>query len=406
MQSIRQLAANLSADFPPPKRGRGRPPKPALPHCPCEEPFNAVAVGVRALAQRGGGAWAIAKEQARNWADRIPGFSPATPKVLGYLLSHINQEKGFDWHSAERIARDLGLTVRTIERAYYELRRVGAICRCLREEAGVGDPDARTRHPKASKPWVTTLPILVAAGKGLLEPDKKFSKEPTGKSTTRQKMQEGPDENVGLIRKEEYEGCSGSSARARENTEDEAVQSFLNGEDFAKPEVLKSTVPDGLTELHLERFRELSDTFGRRPGAVIVRATARSESDHILIEMVRSELGEYPAPIVARTVTAAQLAAAASQISAQQDGSAGRGRGGIVSLQRYLRPMLRSTASDMMREEHASEAKNRSEKVVQETRHATRLSAVQAAKGRRQAPHSMGDALRAAFATANAGDET
>jgi hypothetical protein len=382
MQSIRQLAVKLEEAFPPPKRGR--PPKPALPHRPCEDPFKTVAADVRALAQREGGAWAAAKEQARNWADRVPGFSPATPKVLGYLLSHINLEKGFDWHSAESIAQDLGLTVRTIERAYGELRTVGAISRCLREEAGVDDPDAWTRHPKASKPWVTTLPILVAAGKGLLGPDKKFTKDPTRKSTTRQKMQEGPDENVGLIRKEEYEGSSGCSAHARANTED-TVQSFLNGED------LQSAPPDGLTEEHLSTFRNLADVFGYPPGHMVIKSTARSDTDPVLIGHVRSKLSEFPRTIVAQAVTDVLPSAQASLVTDRQNGWAGKASGGLRSLNRYVSKALRPVANDLMREEHASEAKNRAEKVVQEAHLVTRVSAVQAGGRPRARGSSLND---------------
>jgi hypothetical protein len=120
---------------------------------------------------------------------------------------------------------------------------------------------------------------------------------------------------------------------------------------------------------------------------MVVRPTERIESDPILIRLVQSELAEFPAAIVGRAVTAALLQAETSQISAQQDGSAGRGRGGLISLQRYVLKMLRSTANDMVREAHASEAKNRAEKVTQETRLAVRVSAAQAG-GRRSAARS------------------
>jgi len=96
------------------RRGRRR--KPALILRPCSESFDVVAGGVIALAAQTG-SWAAPKERLRSQADREKAFAPATPKVLGYLLEHINRAHGFDWHSAKTIADELGLTIRTVERA-------------------------------------------------------------------------------------------------------------------------------------------------------------------------------------------------------------------------------------------------------------------------------------------------
>src|SRR5262245_38705674 len=116
--------ANDRADEQPTRR-RGRPKKPALKPQPCSQDFETVCREIVALAARQDGTWAAAKEDLRYQADR-EGFRPSTRSLLGFLLKHINLETGFDWHSAETIADELGLTVKTIEYGFSELGQKGA----------------------------------------------------------------------------------------------------------------------------------------------------------------------------------------------------------------------------------------------------------------------------------------
>jgi hypothetical protein len=390
-----------------PARRRGRPKKPTH-KTPCEIPFDVVTGAIQAIPTDKAGDPTPGRNQVKDRARAIVSRDKrcaSAARLFNTMLDELRWTEGRCCYSIQWFANALGNDRSTIVRRLRDLEDGGHILRRAREKAG-GDWDQNEY----------TIPALLMALDALNTEGRCKEFEGVGANNSERRCTEaggiganmhgGGCKNAPLPSETPSEGSCSGSARARESSAEEAVQSFWSGADLGKADELKPIPPDGLTEHHLERWRELADRFARRPGAMIVGSTARSESDPILIEMVRSELEEYPATIVARTVTAALLAAAASQISAQQDGSAGRGRGGIVSLQRYVRPMLRSTANDMMREDNASEAKNRSEKAAQEIRHATRLGAVQAAKRRRQAPRSMGDALRAAFATAHAGDET
>jgi hypothetical protein len=222
----------------------------------------------------------------RSWADREKGFAPATSKVLGYLLGHINRDKGYDWHSAATIARELAMTTRTVERSFKELVDAGW---ASREHFIVGGS-------QASKRWRTTLPKLVAAGGEPMAqnddegPDRKIAKDPTGNSENGEgpdkKGNEGPDENVGQIREEEEHHDYDGSARARASTDADAIHAFQGGATFERVAAI--------TADHAETFRDLSDRFGRRSGEMVQRPTNREDSDPVLQGLVRSELGGYP----------------------------------------------------------------------------------------------------------------
>jgi hypothetical protein len=158
----------------PRKRLPGRPTKPRLVPRRCQDSFDVVAAGVVGIvAQKG--IWAAAKERVRQWADRDRAICSAAPKVLGYQLQHINRKRGFDWHSERTIAQALGISTRTVERAYRDLSLGGYILREPVVESG----------SKASKRWRTTLPALVAAGHEIRSerddegPDRKTPKDPT-----------------------------------------------------------------------------------------------------------------------------------------------------------------------------------------------------------------------------------
>jgi hypothetical protein len=117
----------------------------------------------------------------------------------------------------------------------------------------------------------------------------------------------------------------------------------------------------------------------------------------VLADFVNAELEGFPLEIAARAISAALQDAEAVQLGNIQDGSAGRGRGGISSLVKYVRKALRPTAADMLRADEASAAKNRSERFVQEERHHARLRGFQRSGGSRRAPVSSDDVMEAAF---------
>ena len=166
---------------------RGRPRKTILPATPCTDRFDVVAAAVVGIASKRR-EWAAAKERVRSRADRRRDFSPATPKVLGYLLEKINREHGYDWHAAVTIAAYLGLSIRTVERTFSELGDAGAILR----------QHVIAEGSRASKRWRTTLPWLVDANRDLEAgrvareaeaPAKKTGKDPTEKEG-------GPDKKI------------------------------------------------------------------------------------------------------------------------------------------------------------------------------------------------------------------
>jgi hypothetical protein len=127
-----------------------------------------------------------------------------------------------------------------------------------------------------------------------------------------------------------------------------------------------------------------------------VRATGRAESDPVLVGLVRSELEGFPDDIVTRAVTAALISATAAHSSNRQEGSAGKGRGGLPSLVRFVLKALRPTAEDMMRAAYATEARNRTEHVVQQEVLQRRVQAVRG--GTKKRTHmSSDDVMTAAF---------
>jgi hypothetical protein len=171
----------------------------------------------------------------------------------------------------------------------------------------------------------------------------------------------------------------------------DAVQSFLNGENFPKPEPVSTSPPDGVTEEHREIFRELADTFGRRKMATVLNPTHRMDSDQMLDGLIRSELGAYPPDIVERAIDAALRDANAVRLRDIQDGSAGKGRGGMPSLLRHLEKVMRSKADDLMRAHRVSAAKDRTEKIVREGDLEKRIRGVRSTGGGKKRGSSWDD---------------
>ena len=138
--------------FTPPKR-RGRPRKPPAVDRSCKDDFDTLAMAVVGIAGKPT-LWNAAKERVRRWADRDRCLRPASTKVLGYFLEHINRRAGYDWHSADTIASDLGLSISAVEKAFGELIP-GAYL--LRESESVSG------RRKATRRWRTTIPALKGA---------------------------------------------------------------------------------------------------------------------------------------------------------------------------------------------------------------------------------------------------
>jgi hypothetical protein len=140
--------------FTPPKR-RGRPRKPRPVDRSCKDDFDTVAMAVVGIANKQT-LWSASKERVRRWADRDRCLRPASTKVLGYLLEHINKRAGYDWHDTDTIAGDLGLSVSAVEKAFGELIPGGYLLR---------QSEAVSGRRKATRRWRTTIPALMGAAK-------------------------------------------------------------------------------------------------------------------------------------------------------------------------------------------------------------------------------------------------
>ena len=103
-----------------PLKRRGRPRKPLAVDRRCNDEFDAVATVVAGIARQKD-LWGATRERVRHRADRDPVLRPVSNKVLGFRLEHLNRKVGFDWHAADTIAADLGVTTRSVENAFSEL---------------------------------------------------------------------------------------------------------------------------------------------------------------------------------------------------------------------------------------------------------------------------------------------
>ncbi|HEY7084247.1 MAG TPA: hypothetical protein VH519_05470 [Hyphomicrobiaceae bacterium] len=181
-------------------------------------PFKAVCEDIVALAAARDGTWAAAKEDLRCRADR-EGFLPSTLKVLGFLLKHINLNHGRDWHPAEAIAEDLGLSIKSVELAFRELgqKRARYILREVRD-------DVPTKGTQATRPWHTTIPMLLVVAKEVTArrkgPDTKFKRRTPpnlgvlrGKDPS-EKGGKDPSEFRGKLEQEELEPIVAAPAAA------------------------------------------------------------------------------------------------------------------------------------------------------------------------------------------------
>lgn len=164
---------------PVPKRRRGRPPKwgegekpKGVDQADYSARYGEFEAACRAVPEKGIPA-------LKDWiADRADKdrLTPAARCVLNFLLRRINWTVGCDWHSDAAIAEEKGISTRTVERGRKELRERGYIVmRPIPDEQPL---PGFTRKRHGSKPWQTTLPIVVkaVAALGLVDPTEKSSR--------------------------------------------------------------------------------------------------------------------------------------------------------------------------------------------------------------------------------------
>ena len=140
--------------FTPPKR-RGRPRKPPPVDRRCKDDFDTVAMAVAGIASKPT-LWNAAKERVSRWADRDRGLRPASAKVLRFLVEKVNRQKGYDWHPADAIGREVAICLRAVEKAFHELIMGGYLLR---------ESEAVSGRRKATRRWRTTIPALTGAAK-------------------------------------------------------------------------------------------------------------------------------------------------------------------------------------------------------------------------------------------------
>jgi hypothetical protein len=138
--------------------------------------------------------WNRAKERVRRWVDRNHTLRPISSKVVGFLLEHLNRERGYDWHTAGAIAEDLGVRVSAIEKAFGQLGKVGIILRDVETVKGRG---------RATRRWRTTIPMLVRAAEEIASEHGGKDHEPTQKSAMDPpKKSNGPTQEIKWTRPE------------------------------------------------------------------------------------------------------------------------------------------------------------------------------------------------------------
>jgi len=272
----------------------------------------------------------------------------------------------------------------TVARGFKDLGRAGYVLR-RRRPSSAGDWD----HTE------TTIPALVTAWQQICD-----GVGPNKSKGSAQKIERVVAHKSGGDGEESWEGGAqlgplpseapsdandSGSAPTRANPDEDTILAFRGGAKFAttgpKP-FDDSGIAGVVTPAQAETFRALADTFGRRRGEINNRPTLREDSDPLFADLVRIELDGYPPDIVQRAVADALRSAAAVGVRDNQDGTAGKGRGGMPSLLKYLRKLLRGTADDMLRDRDASEARNRTEQVVQQAILDQRVKAIRSNGGR------------------------
>ncbi len=151
------------------RQPRGRPRKPEAPPQPCTEAFDTISGEIVAIAQSKS-LWPAAKERVRTKAACDPRLTPTSFKVVTFLLDHVNRKCGYDWHGSVAIAEALGLSKKSVKRAFQQLANAGYIKRAYEIRGGT----------QASQFWKTTLPALVDAAREIQQERRAKSAEKEG----------------------------------------------------------------------------------------------------------------------------------------------------------------------------------------------------------------------------------
>jgi hypothetical protein len=369
-----------------PPRPRGRPRKPTH-KTPCTATFDAVAAAIKAIppderakagkvARPGRNA---AKDRARAVVGRDARLARSDIVVFNRLLDEIRWNEGRCCHSLQWFADSCAMKRNTVTRAFKALKDAGHILR-RRKKSAAGDWDfGETTLPVLAKTWEE-----MNAGVG--------PKKAEGGSQKRQGWVRentwGGSELSPLPSEEPPERDDDGSARGRADPDAGLVRSFLNGENL---DAVSASPPNGVTEEHRKTFRELADRFGRRKDAIVQCPTNRTDSDPVLDGLVRTELGAMSPDLRSHVIDAALRDAHTVWVQSNQDGSAGRGRGGLATLNRYMEKVLRSKADDFMRARKVSAAKDRTEQIVRQEDLEKRLRGFRRAGGGKKRGSSWDD---------------
>jgi len=348
----------LTAAAPP--RPRGRPRKPTH-ETPSTATFDEVAAAIKAIppderatagkvAKPGRNA---ARDRARAAVGRDHRLARSAIVVFNCLLDELRWHEGRCCYSLQWFADKCGLERNTVTRAFKALKAAGHILR-RRKKSAAGDWDFGE----------TTIPILVttweevSAGVG---PDNTGGRSEKIQGWVRENT--GGGSELSPLPSEELPERDDGSAPAHPDPDVGLVKSFLNGENL---DAVSASPPSGATEEHYETFRELADRFGRRKHAMVQCPTSRADSDPVLDGLVRTELGALPPDVRSHVIDAALRDGHTVWVQSNQDGSAGKGRGGLATLNRYMEKVLRSKADDLMRARKVSAAKDRTEQIVRQ----------------------------------------
>jgi hypothetical protein len=134
-----------------------------------------------------------------------------------------------------------------------------------------------------------------------------------------------------------------------------------------------------IREEHRVEFRQLADTFGRRPGEMVIAPTSRSITDPTLNKIVQQELGSflYDQEGCFTTAVAEKAIASALLTTSLADGKGGSFR----SMVRFFQKVLRSEASELQRAEINRIAKLRVDGALQHESAEKRLRSVREGRG-------------------------
>jgi hypothetical protein len=352
---------NLPFTAPPPPRSRGRPRKPTH-ETPSTATFDAVAAAIKAIpaderategkiAKPGRNA---ARDRARAAVGRDTRLARSALVVFNLLLDEVRWDEGRCCYSLQWLADNCGLKRNTVTRALKALRTAGHILRRRKTNTAGGWDFSETTIPILAKTWEEMSAVVGPKNaEGGSQKRQGWVRENTG----------GGSELSPLPSEEPSERKDERSAPARANPDAGLFTSLLNGENL---EAVSASPPHGITEEHRKTFRELADRFGRRKDAIVPCPTNRADSDPVLDGLVRTELGTLPPDVRSHVVDAALRDARTVWVQSNQDGSAGKGRGGLAALNRYMEKVLRSKADDLMRARKVSAAKDRTEQIVRQ----------------------------------------